>query len=285
MSKKLEQIRKKIDVLDDRIHDALMERAALIEDIAAEKRKKKVSYVQPAREAVMIRRLLKRHEGVLPPTTIVRIWRELVGAVSLLQTGLKVSVSMEEEDALFWDMARNYFGSAVPMQRLSSSIGAIASVREDEASFAIVPWPQGEGANPWWPHLLNQENESIKIVCALPYGVLEGESYKALVVSKIKFSPSGKDHSFVVLNCNRNISRSRIVEKLKALKFSPLSIHSQTCSSNGDSSLHLVELDDYISQTDKRLAKISGQFEDCDVHCSVLGGYPVPPVFKDKKNV
>src|SRR5690606_38307673 len=92
MSKKLEELRKKIDALDQVIHDALMARADLIDSVAAEKRKHNLPYVQPAREAQMIRRLLARHRGPLPAAAVVRIWRELVGAVSLLQTGLKISV-------------------------------------------------------------------------------------------------------------------------------------------------------------------------------------------------
>ena len=106
MSETLAEIRKKIDTLDDRIHDLLMERADLIVGVTEEKKKNNIPVVQPAREAMMIRRLLNRHRGPLPEATIVGIWRELVGAVSLLQTGLKVSVSPEN---YCWDGGQELF--------------------------------------------------------------------------------------------------------------------------------------------------------------------------------
>jgi len=105
MSQKLDDIRKKIDALDNQIHDLLMERADLIIGVTEEKKKNNIPVVQPAREAVMIRRLLARHRGPLPEAAIIGIWRELVGAVSLLQTGLKVAVSAAPNDAYCWDMA------------------------------------------------------------------------------------------------------------------------------------------------------------------------------------
>ena len=61
----LDDIRKKIDELDNRIHDTLMERAELVLKIGEEKRKNKIQIVQPAREARMLRRLLARHRGAL----------------------------------------------------------------------------------------------------------------------------------------------------------------------------------------------------------------------------
>lgn len=77
-SKELDEIRKKIDELDTRIHDTLKERAELVLKIGEEKRKNNIEIVQPAREAQMIRRLLSKHKGALPEMAVVRIWRELV---------------------------------------------------------------------------------------------------------------------------------------------------------------------------------------------------------------
>jgi chorismate mutase-like protein len=281
MSKKLEEIRRQIDALDDKIHDVLMERAELIVGIAEEKRKNNMQFVQPAREAVMIRRLLTRHHGALPQAAIVRIWRELVGAVSLLQTGLKVSVCVDNGNIAPWDMAKNYFGSVVPMQKASNALLAVSTVRENESSFAVLPWPSDQEQNPWWVHLFFQD-EKMRIVCALPYGSEEGVSRdvndRALVISKIDFTASGSDHSFIVIEAEHSVSRARIVEAMEALKLKPLSLN--TKAQPGGNTLHLVEVDDYFTDDDKRLDQIRKRFEGYYMRCAVLGGYPVPPVYK-----
>lgn len=283
MSKKLTDIRKKIDTLDNKIHDVLMQRAELIDDIAAEKRKHNLQFVHPAREAQMIRRLLERHQGVLPQAAIVRIWRELVGAVSLLQTGLKVSVFMKNDNMTIWDNAKAYFGSVVSMQKLSSPLVALSSVREGESSFAVLGWPEDNEDNAWWVHLFHQDPSDIKIVCALPYGSIEGQTNdpanKALVISKINFDESGHDHSFLALEIDRSVSRGRIVDVLKELDFEPLGVTSITNADSEGHSMHMVELDDYIAEDDVRLTEFMSKFEEFDARCKVLGGYPVPPVY------
>jgi chorismate mutase/prephenate dehydratase len=228
----------------------------------------------------MIRRLLERHEGALPGATVARIWRELVGAVSLLQTGLKISVTEGRSD--FWEMARNYFGSVVAMQKSASPLHAIGSVRENESYFAVVPWPADNETNPWWLFLFNQEGaEKMKIVCALPYGTTEGDNVdldaRALVISKTDFISSGEDSSFIAFETDKGVSRARIIDVLKDAKLESLGLSTKT---DAQRSFHLAEVDDYISENDPRLKQIATKLEGLLLRCAVLGGYPVPPLYK-----
>ncbi|MCK5284814.1 MAG: chorismate mutase [Alphaproteobacteria bacterium] len=284
MSKTLDNARKKIDTLDNKIHDLLMERAELIVGIAEEKRKNNLQFVHPAREAMMIRRLLARHKGALPTAAIVRIWRELVGAISLMQTGLKVVVALEDGSTDEWDMAKNYFGSVVPMQKSSSSLAALALLREDEASFAVLPWPHDGDENPWWTYLSNHENRKIQIVCALPYGVAKGDQLsledKALVLSKDSCFSSGEDNSFLILDIDHSASRARIVEAFKELDFNPVAVYTKSGAELGIQSMHMIEVNDYIAEDDERLRKLESKFTDQEAVCRVVGAYPVPPVYQ-----
>lgn len=287
MSKKLEKIREKIDTLDNQIHDLLMERADLVSDVAAEKRKHNLQIVHPAREAMMIRRLLERHKSVLPEAAVVRIWRELVGAVSLLQSGLKVVVSDPQGDGLYWDMARNYFGSVIPMQKVSNALLGLSSIREDESSFAVLPWPEENEQNPWWNFLVHQEAEQkIRIVCTLPYGTTEGTpasslSARGVVISKIDFKESGDDHSFIAAELDPAISRARLFDALQESGFEPLSITTRSGTEFGGKSAHLIEVAGYVGEGHESLSALSKNFEDTQGYFAVIGGYPVPPEYKD----
>lgn len=280
MSLNLDEIRKKIDSLDDRIHDLLMERAELIVDVSAAKKKSNTPIVQPAREAKMIRRLLARHRGPLPEAVIVKIWRELVGAVSLLQTGLKVSVSAAPGAPDIWDLAKEYFGSVLPMVRASAAIGAISAVKESDASFAVLPWPQEDEASPWWPHLVNAD-QNMRIVCAMPYGLTKdqmmGPESRALVVSKTDFSPSGDDRSFIVLQVASPVSRAMIIDVFKSAKLEILSITTRKFPSV----MYLIEVGDFVAFGDDRLKVIADKVGDSGARLTVIGGYPVPPIYKE----
>lgn len=284
----LEEIRREIDSLDHQVHDLLMKRAELIVKVIEAKRKNKMHTVQPEREAMMIRRLLGRHTGVLPREAVARIWRELVGAVSLVQTNLKAAVTVPDNSRglLYWDMAKDYFSSVLPMQKSESALGALATVREGDVTFAVVPWPENEEEKPWWSFLMAETDENpMRIMARLPFGDRNKNSatpdHQALVVGKVKFESSGDDRSFLALDLDHSISRTRIVERSTELGLTPRSLYSMRAKDNGNT-LHLLEVDGYVAQNDPKLALLLEKLEYVQGRCLCLGGYPTPPVYDDK---
>lgn len=287
-SKTLDDVRRRIDELDNRIHDTLMERAQLISKIVEEKKKNNIAIVQPAREAKMIRRLLKRHQGILPHMAVVRIWRELVGAVSLRQTGLNAFVTAPEGVHEYWDLARDYFGSCLPMKAVKDPLLAIAAVREGEATFGVVPWPQDE-ANPWWTYLLNH-NESkgpMHIAIRLPHGDEPGQEdpeHRALVVSQSGFNESGEDRSFLLLECPSHISRGKIVDSANKKNMTVRSIYSKRCADPESLNVHIIEVEGYWMDAEDNLlqfvSQICGEEGVGLSRCLCIGGYPVPPKYE-----
>jgi len=282
MSKTLNEIREEIDAIDTNVHDLLMRRAEIVISVASAKKKEGLQIVQPAREAAMIRRLLARHNGPLPKTTIIGIWRELVGAVALLQTGLKVCVVGQENDPTAWELAKHYFGGAVPMKRVSSAAEAINSVLEDETSFAVMPWPVQGDETPWWAHLFAQKD--LSIITALPYGAenIELASRKSLILSKIKFMDSGNDISIIGLELKGDIRRDKIQEAMETLGIEVHNIYSATSNIHDQTRIHLLEIVGFIKDSESQLKKISELFEGNYYNSVMIGGYPaMPEIYKD----
>lgn len=287
MSQSLEDLRTKIDALDDRVHDLLMERADLISRISVEKKRAGAPIIQPAREARMIRRLLGRHRGPLAPAAIARIWRELVGAVSLLQIDVRVAVCAEKNPAL-WDMARDYFGSVIPAQRVGNPLTAIAQVREEECAFAVLPWPEDGDDNPWWSYLEGADASApsrvspLRIVVRLPNGDRAGQTpdpaQLGLVVARAPFEATGEDRSFILIGANHSLSRARIVSVARESGLIPLSVHSCRGSGANAPGRHLLEVEGYVMP--ETVTALEKQFADSDAQCVCVGGYPVPPAFQ-----
>ncbi len=277
----LDEIRQKIDELDNRIHDTLMERAELVLKVGEEKRKNNIQIVQPAREARMIRRLLGRHKGVLPEMAVVRIWRELVGAVSLLQTGLKVVVTMPESQHEYWDLARDYFGSSLPMTKTNTAVAAIAALKDGKTTFAVVPRPANEDEQPWWTFLGNPQ-DPMQIIMCLPHGTDPANpnpDHRALVVSKAGFDDSGADNSFLLIQCEASVSRGKLVDVAKKAGITALGLSSKRNSSPSAPALHMMEVEDYMGKDDKRIAEFIKLLEDPGANIVCVGGYPVPPSY------
>lgn len=282
MAPDLLRLRARIDEIDNTIHNLLMERAGMVMDIAEAKRKAGVQVVQPDREAVMIRRLLARHKGPLPAQAVVRIWRELVGAVSMLQTGLKVCVVSDPKWPDLWDMARDYFGSTLPAQKTGNATSAISLVSEKDASFAVLPWPEDSDNNPWWQHLNEQGDDALRIAMRLPHGRKKEEQLDpenmGLVVAQLKFQESGEDRSFLILETPQDVSRARLNDLMKAANLKPRTIHSRA-TLNGMTGLYLLEVEGFYNDSGHPdLKAFLGKLEHgATLRC--VGGYPVPPLY------
>ena len=283
----LSDIRNEIDRIDNEVHDLLMERASLVSSVAQAKRGNGMQIVQPAREARLLRRLLGRHDGPLPRRTIIRIWRELISSVSLLQTGLSVVVAADEEGFARWDMAKNYFGSSLPMRAVGGFQNALSEVAEGRASFAVMPWPELDEENPWWASLLNkQRSEPLSVICALPYDRTERlqttEVYdKALIVSRIGFMASDLDNSFIGIELDADVSRARIVENAKAAGLKLITMYGASVAHNKAASVYLLLVEGYVGRDSKQGTDFAKRFGKACYYCDAVGGYPVIPDSED----
>jgi chorismate mutase/prephenate dehydratase len=290
MSNTMDDIRKAIDTIDQQIHDLLIKRAEFALQIGAEKRKGNLPMIQPDREASKIRTILARHTGDLPKTMIVRIWREIISAASILQTDMKVAVVAPIANAQeHWNMARDYFGSVIPVQGFANPLSAISALREEDCNFAILPWPEDDVENPWWCHLASEDSaRTVRIVVRLPYGNTESApgnpEYRAVIVSKTAFRDSGADNSFIFVDLDDIVSRARVVDKAKVLGFKPISINSRRIKQVQTRSQHLLEVEGYVADDDPRLPQLLEKLESPEGKCFSLGGYPVLPSLAGRKS-
>ena len=83
----LADLRREIDKIDTSLHDLVMLRAELVKEIRKLKAGDGGVFYRPGREAQVMRRLIGRHTGAFPKTVLIRMWREMMGALVRLQGG------------------------------------------------------------------------------------------------------------------------------------------------------------------------------------------------------
>src|SRR6202166_1708300 len=164
----LNDLRKEIDRIDESMHQLLMERAEIIDRLIAVKRSQETgSAFRPVREAEMMRRLVKRHKGILPLDTVESIWRVIISTFTYVQAPFSVHADLSAGDALMRDSARFHFGFTVPFIPHMGAAGVVAAVSSSKGDLGLVAATAIAGAGAWWSAL--EFDAAPKIIARLPF--------------------------------------------------------------------------------------------------------------------
>ncbi|HEY0426029.1 MAG TPA: chorismate mutase [Rhodopila sp.] len=264
----LPALRAELDRIDNAVQDLLIQRAEIVEHVA---RSGKPAAFRPGREASIIRRLVGRHHGSLPPVTLVRIWRELLAGTTSMQGGFSLAVCDPGHGAPMTQLAREHFGALTPLRAYASPDQALIDVNQGVASVAVLPYPSE--AESWWVALLHREPR-LHIIGRLPFWKPRPDGFpsvQAVVVASTPADASGEDRTFLGFECDGDVSRSRLSSELAptGLKWASVVWVRQ----QGSPVAHiLVEVEGYLSPDDVRLARLGPVLR----RPVVLGSYAVP---------
>jgi chorismate mutase len=164
----LGDLRKEIDRIDEAMHELLMERAEIIDRLISVKKSQETgSAFRPVREAEMMRRLVKRHKGILPLDTVESIWRVIISTFTYVQAPFSVHADLSAGDAMMRDSARFHFGFTVPFIPHMGAAGVVAAVSTSKGDLGLVAASAVAGAGAWWSAL--EFDAAPKIIARLPF--------------------------------------------------------------------------------------------------------------------
>lgn len=260
----LSAVRAQLDAIDDAMHDLLMQRAGIVDSLAASRAKAGSPILRPGREADILRRLLVRHQGPLPPAALVRVWRELFAASIAQQGGF--SVSVYERDAAMARLVPEHFGGLTAVRTYPTPARALAAVTRGEASVAVLPFPEDADSPEmeWWPAL---NAPQLSVVARLPF-FTEGEpEADALVVAPGAPDASEQDRSLLLLESDSEQSRGQLLSTLAGAAITARLVLVRRAPGI---SRFLIEADGLIMPDDARLAALP--FD----RARLLGAYAAP---------
>jgi chorismate mutase / prephenate dehydratase len=271
----LKGLRRRLDEIDDRLQDLLIERAEVVSLVAATKRGSDKPAHQPAREAQIIRRLVGRHHGAFPVATLVRMWREMLGATVRLQSPFSVAVFAPSERRECWDLARDHYGSNTPITACDAAADVIRAVSAGEASVGVLPMLRTHESDPWWPELLLPAANPLRIIARLPFGSRgdnRAEGAEALAIGQCENQESGLDRTLLATECAVDVGRARILKVLSSLGF----VCTFFASSDNGRSANLFEIDGFVPLGDARLDQFRAEIGGALCRLVALGTYAVP---------
>lgn len=134
----LDDLRRQIDALDDRLLALLNERAALAARVGEVKAKEQRAFFVPSREKAVVARLEAANPGPFPTASLRPVFKEVMSACRSLEQGLRVAFLGPE--GTFTHMAlKHQFG----LSALGLPVGTVAAVfkevEQGRADFGVVP--------------------------------------------------------------------------------------------------------------------------------------------------
>lgn len=275
----LSELRRQIDEIDSALHDLIMRRTEIVEEIAGVKGRSDGSpFHLPGREADVLRRLIRRHRGAFPKPVLVRIWRELISALIRLQGPFAVAVYAPEERLAYWDLAHDHYGALTPIVGHASAGQVVRAVTEESAAIGVLPMPEQDDPDPWWRALVGNDPKLPRVVARLPFGAgsQRGEPREALAIGLYAPESTGHDRSLLVIETMREISRSGLKTTLTGLGFEPALLQAWREPSGSDRRLYLIEIAGFSMPEDPRLPRLMEEHREDVAQVWRIGGYAVP---------
>jgi chorismate mutase/prephenate dehydratase len=273
----LENLRAEIDRIDRALLELLIERTDVVRRIADLKQDQESGRlaVRPAREAQILRRLVADAGDRFPPAVLVRMWREMLAALTRLQAPLSVTVCAPPRGGLAtWDLARDHFGSLTTMTRVDGTSQAVRAVVNRTSTVAVLPLPCEDES--WWTALLSDLPDRLRVFMRLPFvasGEGDGGEARALAVGRAEIEPSGDDLGVLAIEANADISRGRLRDLLAAAGLEPtwLALHRSDLQV-----LHVAETASLALDGDPRLEQVRNGAPGEILRIVAVGGYPRP---------
>ena len=274
----LDSLRREIDAIDGTLHDLLMRRAEVVGRIRRTKRDGG-AHLRPGREAEILRNLVARHQGPIPKQSLVRIWREILAAFVRLQGPFSVAVFEPENQCGFGDLARGQYGGSTPITAHGSAHRVIDGVMRDEATVGVLPVPGRDDDDPWWPHLLSEEDTTPRIIARLPFagpGNGRGGALEALVISRVPPEETGRDRSYLAIDADAEFSLATLAPALTEAGWPVTFTAFWGDQDTRGTWLYLAEVDEFITAKDRRIGRFLDSASQPIKRVIVLGSYAVP---------
>ena len=150
-----------------------------------------------AADAANIRRFIDAAPGDIPPDAVARFCRAFIGECVTYQGVRSVAFAQGDEQRLV-NAARGYFGYGVSLQSAADWRVALEMAIEEDGLVACLPWPELPGAGQWWPALIENRFQDLRILAGWPNLPGEEIALEAALIARRKLEPSGADDTLLI---------------------------------------------------------------------------------------
>ena len=140
----LEELRKKIDAIDEKLIELINERARVAVEVGKIKHAESAPIYAPHREKAVFDKLAKINQGPLPDKTLNAIWREIMSGSLFLERPLRIGY-LGPKGSFSHNAAILKFGQSVDYESLADIRSIFEEVSKGHCDFGIVPVENSAG--------------------------------------------------------------------------------------------------------------------------------------------
>jgi chorismate mutase/prephenate dehydratase len=140
----LEDLRNKIDAIDEKLVELINERAQVVVEIGKVKQADSAPVYVPHREKAVFEKITQLNKGPLPDKTMHAIWRELMSGSFFLEHPLRIGY-LGPQGSFSHNAAILKFGQSVDYEALTDIRGIFEEVSKGHCDFGIVPIENSAG--------------------------------------------------------------------------------------------------------------------------------------------
>ena len=135
---KIQELRKRIDEIDDKLVELLNERARVVIEVGNIKKREKLDFHSPSREREILERLASRNTGPFPQDTLRAVYREILSSSLSLERPLKVAY-LGPRATFTHQAVMQQFGLAAQHVPVENIKDVFNEVERGRADYGVVP--------------------------------------------------------------------------------------------------------------------------------------------------
>jgi len=252
----LDEVRARIDAIDEQVLSLIAERASLSAAVTKAKRATGETGfgLRPAREAQILRKLLIAKQPQVSFELVVSLWRQIMADSLARQGPFHISLWGGKNPYRTIELTRIRFGAGVTVRPAPRPEDALSEAKR-AGGVAVLALASD---SPWWGRMLAEPK--LNVFASLPCLRRWGPT-TALAVAQVEVEPSGRDETFWVTDSPK--SAPDIIEELGQIGFAG----DMLAQAGG---LKLFTLAGYVQREDERLVNAPGELK------GVIGAASMP---------
>lgn len=265
ISPQLLKYRTEIDTIDQEIIDLLDKRIEIVKNVGKYKASKQDKFfIKSAREADMIRNLIKKTDQKIHKATIFLIWRKIITYANILEQNITIGLLNSENDPHHQHYIKEYYNDFIDIKNYDNNNNLILDINKNKIQLAIFPAKNKS----WWIDLAQQDNK-FNIFAKIPF-IKHKENNKdsELFIAAIKEPEKSYNDKTLLIIISEN--KAIEIEEIFSQKNIEFKILQEEVKKNNN--YFLIQINDFYNQNDQLISDLNNNTKINKIN--IIGHYP-----------